>query len=138
MTVFGTSAVLLPMDDFLSKPNLFDAIYQYMTDISVDLLAVLFFYTDKARGENRRQLMLCGTKKKAETLVEDMTKYLVESDDCKTLEIEVRRIDDVSTCAAPGNEQLIVKLFDQGNVKASRKQVAPLLINFFETSKSML
>jgi exopolyphosphatase len=122
--VLGASAILLPLSDFLAKENLVEGIQQYMrNDVEVDFLAILFFFTTP-EGENRRQLMLCGSESK---LVDDMATFLLKEE---MLQLQESNVDGV-VCS--GNGQLSIRLFDQNNAKASRKQVAPLLIKFFES-----
>lgn len=128
--VFGASSVLLSMQDFLSKPDILQGIYQYMTEeASIEILAILFFYKDIGSGANCRQLILCGLQESSTgNLVDEMTAYLLQDG---TLKLEENTKENDAVCT--GKENISMRLFDQGNVKASRKQVAPLIIRFFET-----
>lgn len=129
--VFGASAVLMPMKDFLDKPDIAAGIQTYMTNVaSVDFLAILLFHKCSESGENRRQLMLCelnNSKESKTTVLESMIAFL-EKDGTMELQ-EIVEVGDTSVCT--GNEHLTVRLFDQNNAKASRKQVAPLLMKYF-------
>jgi exopolyphosphatase len=131
VAALGASSVLISLDDFSSKEDLYDGIFKYMAeDASVDFLAILFFFIDTQTGASRRQLVLCGTKAQAEALVDKISNYLLNDEDCKAM-LDLKPVDGgFSTCS--GNENVVVKSFEQGNAKASRKQVAPLLIKFFE------
>ena len=129
--VFGASAVLLPRTDFLSKPDVLQGIYAYMTEhVSVDFLAILLFHKCPNSGDNRRQLILCEKLNKDDKSVMDPLIAFLGDDGTLMLE-EVQDHGNASVCN--GKEQLTIRLFDQKNAKASRKQVAPLLMKYFET-----
>ncbi|CAB9502818.1 prune homolog (Drosophila) [Seminavis robusta] len=131
-TVFGASAVLLPMADFIKKPQFQKGIREYMTQTAnVELLAILFFFTDDG-GENRRQLCVCGSNEK---VVDEMISHLQEDGTLDLQEI----VENDNVCWSSNNNgddddvSLVMRMFDQRNAKASRKQVAPLMIKFFES-----
>lgn len=124
--LFGASAILMPMDKFLQKPNVYEAIHQYMTTVAqVEVLAILFFFTCPDSGENRRQLILCGTNSSETGKMVDELVLFLQKEAVLILE------EEEALCL--GDKMLTLRLFNQQNVKASRKQVAPLLIKFFES-----
>ena len=145
--VFGASAVLLPMQDFLSKTTTGETshgvtqnIATYMTEhASVDFLVILFFFQCPKSGDNRRQLMFCeinraNDNESVDDQKEDMTGLIDFLVDDGTLALqEVHGDSNESVCSVAGNQQITVRLFEQTNAKASRKQVAPLLMKYFET-----
>jgi len=126
---FGASAILTPMKDFLAKPNAMKAIQQYMTQqhVSVEFLAILFFYTNDSG--NHRQLMLCGINNNDTTnVVNDMAKYL-QADGT----LQLKEHTDSQASSSSEEYGWTARMFDQRNTKASRKQVAPLMIQCFES-----
>ena len=143
--VFGASAVLLPMKDFFSKSantdnkdgeDVMKGIASYMTEhASIDFLAILFFFQCPERGENRRQLMFCERIPRNDTgnveIIPGLVDFLI--DDGTLALKEIRYDSHDSVCTVGGSQRFAVRLFDQTNTKASRKQVAPLLMKFFET-----
>jgi len=125
--VFGASSVLLPVEDFLAKPDSVPSILEYMTNtVHVSFLAILFFYKSLENDQNCRQLILC-EKKSICNNMESLVSFLIKDG---TLELEEIQDSD-SVCEE--NEQLSVRLFDQKNTKASRKQVAPLIRDYYES-----
>jgi len=138
-TSFGASTVLVPLDDFLrcgsrgnddddekvgvTSSSLFvEGIRAYMNEVDVWFLGiVLSFAVD---GTYRRQLVLCG---KDGFPIDSMVHFLLEDGSLKLAEIERQ---DVAVAAAANG--MTIRFFEQGNAKASRKQVVPILFNFFE------
>jgi hypothetical protein len=118
--VFGSSSILLDMDSFLAKPNFVEETISYMNESEIPLLAVLGL---KLIGQStQRELLLCGSDRR---LVNNMADYLLTNPAAKTaMQSEERPLEN-------DTEALVVRHFQQGNPKASRKQVAPVLLNFF-------
>jgi hypothetical protein len=93
----------------------------------VTFLGIMLAFTEG--DSHRRQLVLCGLNGFPLQLLVD---YLIEhnNDDKNSLwlqELEDAFMEDYS-------DGLAMRFYDQGNAKASRKQVAPILTRFFETS----
>jgi exopolyphosphatase len=119
---FGSSSVLLSLDDFLHKPNVQETIQQYMKELDLEWYVVLL----SKNGSPRRQMMLCTTKSTQD--LEGLEGYLLSQE---LLQLS-RRDDDLST------DQLQIGTLDQWNVKATRKQVAPILLKYFESQRIKL
>jgi len=124
---FGVSTVLMPLNDFLSKSNASTKIDAYMKENDVTFLGIMLAFTEG--DSHRRQLVLCGLNGFPLQLLVD---YLIEhnNDDKNSLwlqELEDAFMEDHS-------DGLAMRFYDQGNAKASRKQVAPILTRFFERS----
>lgn len=126
---FGVSTVLLPMQDFVSKSNLVDGLLGYMQEADVDFLGVMLTYTIDSKGLGR-QLVLCGRKSFP---MEEMIQFIKEKGELSLTEAEA---DAVSSSCNKDENGLTLRLFNQGNAKASRKQVAPILLQFFERGAS--
>ena len=124
---FGASTVLLDWDTFLTKGDVLSGIEMYMQEANVSFLAIMCTFTDADSHALQRQLILCAAPKSNPSLLDSMTEYLQNLDDESNLQLEERSQSDVST------KTLHLRVFDQGKAKASRKQVAPLLIRYFET-----
>jgi hypothetical protein len=117
----------MPLNDFLSKSNASTKIDAYMKENDVTFLGIMLAFTEG--DSHRRQLVLCGLNGFPLQLLVD---YLIEhnNDDKNSLwlqELEDAFMEDHS-------DGLAMRFYDQGNAKASRKQVAPILTRFFETS----
>jgi len=121
--VFGVSTVLTSAHDFFKKQDVILSIRQYMENVGIDFLGIMFAFLEK--DHLRRQLALCGTDK---ALIRDMVEFLLKADyeqenlDLKEMEGNVVRKD---------NPELILRLFTQQNVAPSRKQIGPILQQFF-------
>jgi exopolyphosphatase len=120
---FGVATVLLSLRDFCTKPSLVQGLLEYMQEVDVNFLAIMLTFTTDTTDELSRQLVLCSTKQSA---VDDMLVFLTK---VGSLELEEVTDDLVS-----GSEsELTVRFFHQGNAKASRKQVAPIFLQFFDS-----
>jgi exopolyphosphatase len=121
--IFGISAVLMPLDDFVHKTKLVSSIKRYMKELNTGLLAIMFTYQE---GDHiRRQLMICTDSK---GLVD--TAQLEEELMSSPLELQ-----ELSGALAPpdfGAVGLEAHFFNQENAAASRKQIGPMLQEFLD------
>lgn len=121
---FGASTVLVDWNTFLEKENVPASIAAYMQDVNVSFLAIMCAFTLPNSDELHRQMILCA---KQPTLLDDLIQHLQELGPEDNLQLVERTESSVSE----GN--LHVRAFDQNKINASRKQVAPLLIRYFES-----
>lgn len=126
---FGASTVLLDWDTFLAKDGVTSDIAAYMKEEKVSFLAIMCTYTAAESDVVKRQLVLCANKDEEPSLLDSMVDFLQKLDADSSLQLQEQAHSRV-------DEQLQLRVFDQGKVKASRKQVAPLLIRYFETCKA--
>ena len=136
VSVIGVSTVLLSMDDFLQKGDddkkntVLADIRSYMEERKIEFLGIMLTSsTDAEEGPPlRRQLILCASNSTAFSL-SDMVQHLQKPD-------SPLQLTELVDQAVTDQDGLTLRFFDQGNPKASRKQVAPLLLEFFETTAS--
>ena len=125
---FGISTVLMPMPSFLEKDELVSGIRSYMEEEQVSFLAIMFAYED-SDGTLKRQLGIFGTNV---TQIGEIASFLLQSvqanDSLELKEITSRQILSDSLA-------LPMRFFDQQNLKPSRKQIGPLLQQYFAQSK---
>lgn len=121
---FGMSTVLMPMKDFLDKQNLISNIRDYMKDMQVDFLGILLAHSDET-GNLRREVIL----------VDSNTFPLNELIEFLRKEPSLKLADDRHDVKGSDDLGLRIRCFTQGNTKASRKQVVPILFRFFEATK---
>lgn len=119
---FGVSTVLMPLIDFQTKDSVTDSIRAYMIEMHADLLVIMLAYTDNETGGLHRELLLAATDNFP---VNEMAQFL-QTHDGNSLQLT----DVLGT--ATKESGLAIRCFSQGNAKASRKQVAPILLQFFE------
>ena len=118
--VFGVSSVLLPLADFLEKPRMEDEVKAYMQDCKIPILVIMSMVIED--DTPRRSMLVCGPDENGR--VDSMSDFLVGLNS-----LVLTEIDCVSTAA------LTMRLFTQGNTKASRKQVVPIMLEFYDISK---
>jgi exopolyphosphatase len=117
--VFGAASVLLPLSDFCSKPNWEAQILQYMTDCQIPLLVVLSMIIV---NDTPQRSMLIGGSTNDKQLVEAMVKHFEETESLQLKPI-------ASTLSS---ERLTVHQYIQGNARASRKQVVPIMLEYYD------
>jgi exopolyphosphatase len=129
---FGVSSVLMKLDQFLAKEGSADAMAALMQAKDLKLLAVLSFMTNP---KPHRQLLLYHSSDSS--AVDAAAQYLQQEAE----HLELHETDGISSsessngsgstngdCAAAAG---VLRLFEQGNIAASRKQVAPALMEYF-------
>jgi exopolyphosphatase len=124
---FGISSVLMPSNSFSSKPHLVDDTLDYMQQVNVTFLAIMFAFQDD-ESQFSRQLAFCGLDSSS---VDGLAEYLTSKQGREPLELqelEVRR--GVNDAPKSG---LWVRVFEQTNVVPSRKQIGPILEEYFES-----
>eukprot|EP00535_Pseudo-nitzschia_heimii_P000701 CAMPEP_0197181770 /NCGR_PEP_ID=MMETSP1423-20130617/5955_1 /TAXON_ID=476441 /ORGANISM="Pseudo-nitzschia heimii, Strain UNC1101" /LENGTH=446 /DNA_ID=CAMNT_0042632081 /DNA_START=75 /DNA_END=1415 /DNA_ORIENTATION=- len=129
----GLGSILLEMDHFFQKHG--DVLTQTMARVMEEdqsTLLGLLFNTFGTGDQRRRQIAFASYDKQ---ILEKLIKYLtVDTTTIPDLEIEVlHRQDEIEVCS--NDETLHIVRMEQGNVKASRKQVAPILMDFLKTQR---
>lgn len=125
---FGVSTVLMPLDSFLLKQELITGIQRFMVDRNMDFLGIML--ASAKNGHLCRQLVLCGTESFP---LSDVVQFLQRAD-CDQDSLELMEIKGISI--PPDNSGLSLRFFDQRNVNASRKQIGPILLEFFGTTSA--
>ena len=130
---FGLGSILLGMDSFFQKhrDTLSQTMARVMEEDQSELLGLLFntFGNDDQR---RRQIALASYDKQ---ILDKLIEYLtVDTITIPDLKIEVLHRQDESEACSENGTLHIVRM-EQRNVKASRKQVAPILMDFFKTNR---
>ena len=125
----GISSVLQPLAEFAARPGVHLACRQYMDACSLDVLVVMTFVLRAGAGAEagvpNRELLLVA--RSPGRLMQAHGFLSAEA----TLALEPLDLPDDTG----GTEQagLAVKGYAQGNIKASRKQVLPILENFYQS-----
>mmetsp|Transcript_24629 Transcript_24629/g.44559 ORF Transcript_24629/g.44559 Transcript_24629/m.44559 type:complete len:921 (-) Transcript_24629:1691-4453(-) len=134
-SMFGISTVLMPLQDFFPKQSVMTGILDFIMEMKVDFLGIMFAFEQCRQGCHlRRQLALCGSDR---IFLDNMTQFLLQSfeedpqSSLHLLELKKERI--VPKDSSTG---LSIQLFKQGNVKPSRKQIGPLLLDYFRSSSA--
>lgn len=126
---FGVSTVLMPLQDFFHKDNLATGVLQYIAEVNVNFLGIMFAFEDE--GHLFRQLALCGANGFP---LEDVDAFLRRTNYYYD-PLDLKEINDASLL--PDDQDLSLQFFDQRNVQPSRKQIGPFLAEFFDESASI-
>jgi exopolyphosphatase len=128
----GIATALQTVRDFLSKEALAVTLRETIQAQKLSLLAVMTFVH---QPEPRRELMICTQDRH---LYDHLLRFLLDGTKhdlhCELLPAEHETAQKL--CGVTGADSappLYTAVLLQNNAKASRKQVAPLLLNFFET-----
>lgn len=124
-SALGISSVLMASQDFRRKANFEAGLRAYMHGEAVTFLGVMLTSMDDDNGLNR-QLALCAFDSFP---LQDMVEFLLQP--VTGLERESLELVELAEESTRG-VGLTIRFFDQGNTKASRKQIAPSLLAFFE------
>ena len=122
---FGVSTVLMPYQEFVREMNLVEGIRAYMLQEQVNFLGIML--TSMDGNVFQRQLALCAFDSFP---LRDMVQFLLQTDDHEQEVLGLVELDE-SMITEDG---LTIRFFDQSNAKASRKQIAPSLLEFFAQS----
>lgn len=142
----GIAAALQPLKDFLLKEHLCETVYSALKSQGLSMVVVMSFVHEP---QPRREILLCTPDK---SLLDATTQYLLRTDlhdfRCSVLVEDDQRLrelllagsgsdvcdDYASPAAADGAPAapLYGAVLHQGNSKASRKQLAPELLKFFD------
>jgi hypothetical protein len=97
-----------------------------MKEVDIEFLAVMSAFEDD--GHFRRQLAIFS---KANFPLRRMATFLFQSQ-YQDESLELTLLDD-DPSITQGDSILSILSFNQGNIKPSRKQIGPILLEFFET-----
>jgi hypothetical protein len=116
----------MDMDSLVGKQQFREAMTDFVASENVDIFGVLTLYFNE-EGLPIRELLLSG---RDAVLVNSFTEYLLTHPDAAFLQIQERE----GWCSEEEKRTDIeTRLFNQGNAKGSRKQVAPVLLNHAST-----
>ena len=122
--VFGAASVLLPLDDFRAKPNLVHEVEKYMDECGIPLLVVMSMVMTED-GAPQRSMLVTGPQDQCE-LIDSMTEHLLQDETLQSTEVELTDGDDPTTTS------IIIRQLVQANPRASRKQVVPVMMGFYD------
>ena len=125
-STFGLSSILLDMTDFFNnnKESILPSVEKVIRENQLELFGMMFC-TDDDDNKFKRELAFACTNK---VTMDQLVKYLTEGNTTPNLQVEVVHEEEVKTATTT----LYIVRMKQGNVKASRKQVAPILSEFFQ------
>lgn len=132
-TLFGMSSICAPLQTLLEKEDVLSDIKLFMNQRGLDSLTIMSFVAKPAltreimivtRDIDRLQAMSAYLASSDETAMADASQIALKLTD---LALDVNGKDD-------GEDPLYYRSFSQENIKASRKQVAPLINRYYTES----
>mmetsp|Transcript_16432 Transcript_16432/g.37726 ORF Transcript_16432/g.37726 Transcript_16432/m.37726 type:complete len:211 (-) Transcript_16432:45-677(-) len=118
---FGASSVLLSMEEFTAKPGMARAVHEYMKERGVVLWLVLCMVFSEEEGTPQRNILVCGSQ--ADT-ARSVAQFLTQDATLKASKVQEQTEGELTWIH-----------LSQGNPKASRKQVVPILFRYFEQAE---
>lgn len=120
--VFGASSVLLPLEQLLEKPGFENEVLDYLSRRKIPLLAILSMVIEDSKP--KRSMLVCG-RRSGNSVATNMAKHLKGSESLQLSEVDCPL--NTQTCT-----DLQIRYFEQGNPKASRKQVVPIMLDLYD------
>ena len=117
----GISSVLLPIKDFLQKESSIENLQTFMMEKDLDSLLVM---SAVLKPEFRRELFILA---KTDSRIKDMEEFLTEKQEAVT--VESLPLDGFAFTLPS-----VARAYVQHSIKASRKQVAPLVSTYYSNS----
>lgn len=125
----GMSSVMLPVADLLTREGCMDIMSVFMRTHQLYVLVLMTIYSvgaaTDAKSELVREIALLGSdSSRVQSLYAHLHAYSGGD------------LHLTSLAHIPGSDkELVVMAARQGNIKASRKQIAPIVVDYFETNK---
>eukprot|EP00978_Attheya_sp_CCMP212_P019207 scaffold53559_cov55-Attheya_sp.AAC.1 len=130
--MFGLSSILLSLDDFMSKPHLTNHVTEFMQSANVGLLGVMSMKIG-VDGTPNREMLLFGSENESDNdPVDSMVQYL--TGDEKSLFLNMKDVPIGTDVLANDDSSNLITMrrLYQGNTKGSRKQVAPVMLEYYK------
>jgi len=130
--VFGLSSILLSLDDFMSKSHLTNSVTEFMQSANVALLGVMSMKIG-VDGTPNREMLLFGSENESDSdPVDSMVQYL--TGDEKALFLNMKDVPIGTDVLANDDSPNLITMrrLYQGNTKGSRKQVAPVMLEYYK------
>lgn len=130
----GLGSILLEMGHFCDKHqgSLVDTMARILEEDQSELLG-LMFTTFGSGDQRRRQIVLASHD---EPSLDELINYLtVDTKTTPDLKLEITSRENAKVTIDGGDKSLSIVHMEQGNVAASRKQVAPILMEYFQKSR---
>jgi exopolyphosphatase len=126
--IFGIASILMPGSEFIAKEDFALQTLEFMRTNQLSFLAIMFAYYDSESGDTlSRQLGFCVDQTiELDSLVNDM----LSSQAYKDANLGLKQVDGMPF--ERSDDGLHFYLFNQENVKPSRKQIGPMLEEVYE------
>lgn len=127
LTEFGISTILMPAADFMEKDGFAESTLAFMETEKMSFLGIMFAFYDEERSF-RRQLAFISTDQNMELRL--LVESLLNSRQYSTVDLQLREL----TIQSEPITEISILLYDQLNVTPSRKEIGPMIEDFFKSS----
>ena len=121
---FGVATILMPFADFVQKMDTIVSVKSFLGENDISLLVIMFAYQQE--GKLHRELVFCSMDSE---LLNSLLDYLWQEGHGQEL-LQLRELP-VGIIADEDSGQLQIRYFVQDNVQPSRKQIGPILQQYF-------
>jgi exopolyphosphatase len=115
---FVISTILMPGVHFMEKEGFLSKTAEFMRSEEVTFLGIMMAFYDETTGHFRRQLAFCSSGELG-----------VKGDDL--IASKMYKDLELKEVVSQHNDEIQVQLYDQLNITYSRKQIGPMLVDFF-------
>lgn len=122
---FGIASVLMPGDAFILKDGFASKTKKFMATNQISFLSIMFAFYDSGSDTLQRQLTFCADQS---IHLESLIKLMLSSEVYEYAELNLEE-----RATMQETEGIQIFLFDQHNVKPSRKQIGPMLEVVYES-----
>ena len=126
---YAISSVLLPIVELLEKPDIESVLDKYLRQEQHDCLLAMAFIDP---SDPHRQLLVCTLDRdRAEKLDRYLLSLTEEPNPLNLIPCELIA-EQASICDTMREKGYYINIYDQGNVRVSRKQMAPIILSFYQ------
>lgn len=138
-TKFGISSILVPGLDFMTRERFYSSTLAFMESKRISFLGIMFAFYD-GQGSLRRQLAFVSIERTVS--LHELVCSFLKSRTYKSVDLQLEKVqlpeglgvgDIFSSKGACWRKNVI--LFDQNNLSPSRKQIGPMLEDYFTELK---
>ena len=131
ITKFGISSILMPGLDFMNKESFLNSTLSFMKSKKISFLGIMFAFYDKEEEEQEfhRQLAFVSIINRDLVAQHDLVETLLGSNAYKSANLQLEEV--YIPMELNRSAGLHVSLFDQNNLTPSRKQIGPMLEDYF-------
>ena len=120
--VFGISSILVPLFQLQTKVGFVQEMQRYTKDVNIQLLVVMSLSLDENGQNPKRELMIASPN---ELTADAMSEFFLDANsEASKLQLKVME----GGCNMNLGDGFTIRSFLQENVEASRKQVAPVML----------
>ncbi|KAL3771641.1 hypothetical protein ACHAW5_007343 [Stephanodiscus triporus] len=119
---FGIASILMKGEDFMNKDGFDKATLEFMHTAHISFLGIIFVFYDEGSVLHKQLAFIS-----SDGNLEELINSLLISDAYKSVNLQLEEVSILSEA----DRSLKIRLFDQENLAPSRKQIGPMLEDYF-------